>query len=85
MSTILIKNAKIINRGKIVSGDILIKGSFIERIESIIDVHADQEIDATGLYAMPGIIDDQVHFREPGLTHKANYLFGGDGLELQEE
>ena len=72
MSTILIKNAKIINRGKIISGDILIKDQFIQRIDGIIDVKADREINAEGLYAMPGIIDDQVHFREPGLTHKAN-------------
>ncbi len=71
MSTILIKNAKIINRGKIFPGDILIKGQFIEQIDSEIDVNADKEINAEGLYAIPGIIDDQVHFREPGLTHKA--------------
>ena len=72
MSTILIKNAQVVNRGKIFNSDILIKNGRIERIDSSIDVKADREIDATGKYVMPGIIDDQVHFREPGLTHKSD-------------
>jgi dihydroorotase len=72
MSTILIKNAQVVNEGTIKNQDILIKNGRIERISPTINVKAKQEIDATGLYAMPGIIDDQVHFREPGLTHKAN-------------
>ena len=70
--SILIRNAKIINRGEIKEGDIFIKNGFIEQIGSKINAIADIEIDAKGKYAMPGIIDDQVHFREPGLTHKAN-------------
>jgi len=72
MKSILIKNAQIINRGKIQSGDIFIKNGRIEQINAQIDRHADVEINAEGKYAMPGIIDDQVHFREPGLTHKSN-------------
>ncbi len=71
MKSILIKNGQIINRGKIEAKDILIKNEFIERIDNQIDTHADRIIDATNKYVMPGIIDDQVHFREPGLTHKA--------------
>lgn len=72
MQSILIKDAKIINRGKIESGDIFIKNGRIEKIAPIIDILANIEINAHQQYAMPGIIDDQVHFREPGLTHKAN-------------
>ena len=71
MATILIKNGQIVNRGKIEAKDVLIKNGFIERIDNQIDTHADTIIDATNKYVMPGIIDDQVHFREPGLTHKA--------------
>lgn len=72
MSTLLIKNATIVNRGQILEGDILIKDGFIERTGGVIDHPGATEIDATGLTAIPGIIDDQVHFREPGLTHKAD-------------
>lgn len=71
MATILIKNGQIVNRGKIEAKDVYIKNGFIERIDNQIDTHADTIIDATNKYVMPGIIDDQVHFREPGLTHKA--------------
>ena len=49
-----------------------LKNGRIEKVDKQIDVPVDQEIDATGLYALPGIIDDQVHFREPGLTHKSD-------------
>jgi dihydroorotase len=70
MRTILIKNAHIVNNGKITHGDIEIWRGRIERIDSQINIKADIEIDATGKYVIPGIIDDQVHFREPGLTHK---------------
>lgn len=72
MKSILIKNAQIINQSEIKSGDIFIKNGKIEQIGGTIDRHADTEINAEGKYAMPGIIDDQVHFREPGLTHKSN-------------
>lgn len=71
MSTILIRNAQIVNRGSIRQADILIKNGRIERIDDAIDTNAEQEIDASGCVVIPGIIDDQVHFREPGLTHKA--------------
>jgi dihydroorotase len=71
MRTILIKNAAIVNRGKITYGDIEIWRGRIEKIDSQINIRADIEIDAEGKFVIPGIIDDQVHFREPGLTHKA--------------
>ncbi|AMS27021.1 dihydroorotase [Bacteroidetes bacterium UKL13-3] len=71
MSTILIRNAKLVNEGKIFHADVLIKNGIIEKIDTNgIAMLADRTIDATGLYLMPGVIDDQVHFREPGLTHK---------------
>ncbi|MBK0378991.1 dihydroorotase [Mucilaginibacter segetis] len=72
MSSILIKSATIVNEDKQVIADLLIKDGFIERIDSAIDVTADKVINAEGLYLLPGFIDDQVHFREPGLTHKAD-------------
>ena len=68
----LIKNASIVNQGKIFISDLLIEDERIKQISEKIDVNSDIEIDATGKYLFPGIIDDQVHFREPGLTHKAN-------------
>jgi len=70
----LIKNAKIVNEGTIFNGDILIEGDYIKEIsESISAKSADVNVfDAEGKYVIPGAIDDQVHFREPGLTHKAN-------------
>lgn len=73
MSTSLIFNAKVINEGKIQELDILIKDGKIDRIDkSLSHLTAQYIFDAQGLYLMPGVIDDQVHFREPGLTHKAN-------------
>lgn len=66
----LIKNATIVNENEIFVSDILIEGQFISKIDKdITDSHA-RVIDAEGLIVMPGAIDDQVHFREPGLTHK---------------
>jgi dihydroorotase len=67
----IIRNVNLINEGRIYSTDVLIKNGRIERIAHN-DQHAQVEIDANGLHMMPGIIDDQVHFREPGLTHKAD-------------
>ncbi len=74
MKTILIKNALIVNEGKVVNNDVLIEGKLIAEIgDSIKNIPLDiQIIDAKGRHLLPGIIDDQVHFREPGLTHKAN-------------
>ena len=71
--TTLIKNAKIVNEGKITEGDILIEGDIIKEVsDSISAKSADVVIiDVEGNYVFPGAIDDQVHFREPGLTHKA--------------
>ncbi len=72
MSDYIIRNAQVINEGKISSQDVLIRGQRIERVDSSFDVKFKvEEINAEGLHLMPGIIDDQVHFREPGLTHKA--------------
>ncbi|MCB0571145.1 MAG: dihydroorotase [Phaeodactylibacter sp.] len=72
MKTILIKEARIVNRGRITEGDVWVKGGFIEAVATGINRKADIEIEAAGKYLIPGIIDDQVHFREPGLTHKAD-------------
>jgi dihydroorotase len=72
MKSILIKSATVVNENKQFVADILIKDGFIERIDKEINVKADREINAEGLYLFPGCIDDQVHFREPGLTHKAD-------------
>ncbi len=71
----LIKNARIINEGKIFDGAVLIEDEFISKIIEGSDIQADSikdtiVIDAAGKYLIPGAIDDQVHFREPGLTHK---------------
>jgi len=74
MSTILIRNAKIVNEGAIFEGDILIENEFIKEIAEKISPKSSDcvIIDAEGSYVIPGAIDDQVHFREPGLTHKGN-------------
>ncbi|MBM3431695.1 MAG: dihydroorotase [Bacteroidetes bacterium] len=71
-TTILIKNASIVNQGQITPGDVLIREERIEKIGQLKDACADVVIDATGKYLFPGIIDGQVHFRDPGLTHKAD-------------
>ena len=70
MSSTLISNALLINEGKIFLADVFIQNGLIAQIGQSLDVQADESIDAEGKYLMPGIIDDQVHFREPGLTHK---------------
>lgn len=74
-SRYLIKNAQLINEGKMITADVLIQNQRIEKIATQINLSKTigiQEIDATGMYLVPGVIDDQVHFREPGLTHKAS-------------
>ncbi|WP_394420486.1 dihydroorotase [Tenacibaculum mesophilum] len=69
----LIKNAQIVNENKVFKGDVLIEGEFIKEIgENIIPTGDVLMVDAEGKFLIPGMIDDQVHFREPGLTHKAN-------------
>ena len=74
MNTTLIKNAKIVNEGEIFEGDVLIENEYIVEIaQSISPKSANCKIiDAEGNYLIPGAIDDQVHFREPGLTHKGD-------------
>ena len=69
----LLRNAKIVNEGHVVSGDILIEDGLIKKIASSLTLNTSEitVIDIKGNYVLPGIIDDQVHFREPGLTHKA--------------
>ncbi len=67
----LLKEAQIVNEGKIEVNDILIENDIIIKIAPSISIIANHvEINASGLHAFPGVIDDQVHFREPGLTHK---------------
>ena len=73
MQNYLIKNVQVVNEGRIITADVLIKNSRIEKIGDIItqgDLSL-TEINGEGKYLLPGVIDDQVHFREPGLTHKA--------------
>ncbi|MGB2128586.1 MAG: dihydroorotase [Flavicella sp.] len=73
MKNTLIKNANIVTDGKTIFGDVLIEGDTISAIGTSLEAPQDTEIiDANGSYLLPGAIDDQVHFREPGLTHKAN-------------
>ena len=71
MATTLIKNASIVNEGTIFQSDVFLQDGLIQEVSENIDRTADQVVDAMGLHLMPGVIDDQVHFREPGLTHKA--------------
>jgi len=71
MRKTIIRNVRIVNEGKITEGDVLITNGRFDRVGGMVDVPAD-EIDGKGQYLFPGIIDDQVHFREPGLTHKAD-------------
>jgi dihydroorotase len=72
MQNYLIRNAHIVNEGKITVSDVYIKNGRIEKIGSRLEAAGSREINAEGKYLLPGVIDDQVHFREPGLTHKAN-------------
>ena len=73
MGNLLITNARLINEGEIRETDVLVKGERIEKIDSGITVDENvQVLDANGKYLIPGMIDDQVHFREPGLTNKGD-------------
>lgn len=75
MTYIFIKNATIINEGRTFRGDLLIKGEYISSIAPPGEITIPEKahiIDASGLLLIPGVIDDQVHFREPGLTHKGD-------------
>lgn len=72
MRSVLIKNAKIVNEGIIFEGDVLIENDYIVEVAESISAKSQdvQVFDAEDKYLLPGVIDDQVHFREPGLTHK---------------
>ena len=72
MLDLLIKNCRIVNENKIFESDIGIKNQRIEVIDSNISLESKQIYDANGKFVLPGMIDDQVHFREPGLTHKGD-------------
>jgi len=70
---ILIRNARIVNENQITHSDLLIENDLIKKIgKDIVAADADRVVDAGGKYLLPGVIDDQVHFREPGLTHKGD-------------
>ena len=72
MNRYLIKNTQIVNEGRTIQGDVLIKNGRIEKIASQIEsIGGITEINGENQFLLPGVIDDQVHFREPGLTHKA--------------
>lgn len=70
MGKTILKNATIVNEGQIFTADILLEGQIIQKIDGHIALEGAKEINVEGKYVLPGIIDDQVHFREPGLTHK---------------
>lgn len=72
MKSYLIKNATLVNEGRVFQSDVLVQDGFIRQIGQHLAEAADEVIEAAGKYLLPGVIDDQVHFREPGLTHKAN-------------
>ncbi len=73
MEKLLITNARLINEGEIRDADVLVKGERIENIDAKINADEDtQVLDANGKYLIPGMIDEQVHFREPGLTNKGD-------------
>ena len=73
MKEILIQNAQLVNEGLVSQKDLLIRDEKIHKIANRILPRGNEEIiDASGMYLLPGWIDDQVHFREPGLTHKAS-------------
>lgn len=73
MKDIVFKDARLINRGRIVDGDLWVRQDRIEKIASGISLQQNvEEVPVNGRFLLPGLIDDQVHFREPGLEHKAN-------------
>ena len=72
MFDLILKNCNIVNEGSIYESDIAIKNNRIELIDKVISLESKKIIDINGRYVLPGLIDDQVHFREPGLTHKGD-------------
>ncbi|MEP7097695.1 MAG: dihydroorotase, partial [Dokdonella sp.] len=72
MNDWLITNAELVNEGRRFHADLRVRGGRIERIDAKLDALSNERVfDAKGRWLLPGMIDDQVHFREPGLTHKA--------------
>jgi len=78
MKSCLIRGARVVNEGRVFQADVLLRDGLIDRLEEqgIGTARVDEEIDAEGLLLLPGAIDDQVHFREPGLTHKEDIAHG---------
>ncbi|MFT4833041.1 MAG: dihydroorotase, partial [Psychroserpens sp.] len=72
MGKTLLKNARMVNENTIIEGDMLLEEQLIVKIDKDISDPNAKVVDLKGLYLFPGVIDDQVHFREPGLTHKGN-------------
>jgi len=72
MYDLILKNCKIVNENRILESDIAIKNNRFELIQSSIESESKKVVDLDGRYVLPGLIDDQVHFREPGLTHKGD-------------
>ena len=73
---LIIKNGSLVSSKGIIKKDIYVKNGKIEKIESELNIECENVIDAQNLYVMPGAIDPQVHFREPGLTHKEDIASG---------
>lgn len=78
MNNWLLHDVKVVDEGRVTQADVLVRGGIIERVapEGIGSARAVQELDANGRHLLPGAIDDQVHFREPGLTHKEDIAHG---------
>lgn len=76
MSTTLIQHAQVVLPDGVSQVDVLLDGDRIQQVGPVEDVQADEVVDATGLHLIPGVIDDQVHFRDPGLTHKEDLSTG---------
>lgn len=74
MTSTLIKNARVVFPNETTQADVLIKDQKIVAVDAAVHTVADQSIDANGLYLLPGVVDDQVHFRDPGLTHKEDFF-----------
>ncbi|MCX6177373.1 MAG: amidohydrolase family protein, partial [Bacteroidetes bacterium] len=72
MGKTVIKNARIVSDNRVFEGDLLIQDGLIQRIDSSIDANNCDVVEADGSFVLPGVIDDQLHFREPGLTHTAS-------------
>ncbi|WGZ93036.1 MAG: dihydroorotase [Candidatus Thiothrix putei] len=72
MSSLLIVNANVVNEGQILEADVLVRNGRIEAIGQQLSAPGIEVLDAAGRHLLPGMIDDQVHFREPGMTHKAD-------------